>query len=270
MLTRRATLAGALALSACVHTGAGRVTPRDVILVHGAWHGAWCWAPVAERLRNAGHRVIAPTLPGLGEDAAALTADTNLADHIDHVAVAIEAADVRSGVLVGHSYGGMVITGAADRLSGRLRALVYLDAAVPRDGQTFLTQDPDATPRGVAVQKGALRSLAPDGIAMAPLPPATFGIPPEDEALTRFVAARLTPHPLRTWLEPIRLRREPPVRDKHYVHCVDPPLTPSSFAAHYEQKADEPGWTVHELRTGHDAMLTAPGEVARLLMEVSG
>lgn len=107
------------------------------MLVHGAFHGGWCWKKVLPLLRAVGHEVFTPTLTGLGERAHLLTPTTNLQTHVQDVTAALEYEDLSGVVLVGHSYGGMVITAVAERVPERLRHLVYLDALVPGDGQTL-------------------------------------------------------------------------------------------------------------------------------------
>src|SRR5262249_4453414 len=107
------------------------------VLVHGAWHGGWCWQRVSERLVAAGHRVFCPTLTGLGERAHLLSREVDLGTPISDVIGLIEAEELAEIVLVGHSYGGIVITGVAARAKGRLRQLVYLDSAIVEDGATW-------------------------------------------------------------------------------------------------------------------------------------
>ena len=101
------------------------------VLVHGAWHGGWCWKKVAPLLRSAGHEVYTPTLTGLGERDHLLTRDIGLDTHIQDIVNVLEYEELTQVVLVGHSYGGMVVTGVAERAHERLRQLVYLDAATP-------------------------------------------------------------------------------------------------------------------------------------------
>src|SRR5512147_74848 len=113
--------------------------PRTYVLVHGAWHGGWCWRRVADRLAAAGQRVFCPTLTGLGERAHLLTRQVNLSTHIADVVGLLEAEELSDVVLCGHSYGGMVITGVAARAKSRLRQLVYLDSAVIEDGECWST-----------------------------------------------------------------------------------------------------------------------------------
>jgi pimeloyl-ACP methyl ester carboxylesterase len=247
---------------------------RPVVLVHGAWHGGWCWRPVAERLIARGHPVHAPTLTGLGERSHLREPVPSLATHVDDVVNAIEWNELDDFVLVGHSYGGMVVTGVADRLGSRIRHLVYLDAALPADGESMITQNPATRdPDVVAAVADQLAALAPDGVWMAPLPPVVFGIPPERADLVAWLERRLTPHPLRTWTDPVAIR--PGALDpiaKTYVHCVAPPLEPSAFAAHARRTASGeagPNWRSLELETGHDAMLTDPDGVTRIIEEAA-
>ena len=113
------------------------------VLVHGAWHGGWCWIKVAEPLRTQGHRVFAPTLTGLGERAHLVSPDINLDTHIQDIVGVLESEELMDVILVGHSYAGMVITGVAERVTDRLSALVYVDAFVPENGQSMLSINPE-------------------------------------------------------------------------------------------------------------------------------
>jgi pimeloyl-ACP methyl ester carboxylesterase len=112
------------------------------VLVHGGAHGGWCWHHVAKRLRAAGHAVFTPTLTGLGERRHLLSADTDLETHITDVLNMMLFEDLSDVILVGHSYGGMVITGVADRARARIQQLVFLDAAIPRDGEALIDWSP--------------------------------------------------------------------------------------------------------------------------------
>lgn len=244
-----------------------RSCPREFVLVHGAWHGGWCWDQVRERLEAAGHRVHTPTLPGLGERARELDATTGLADHIADVTDYITARDLADIVLVGHSYGGMVITGVADALKSRIAHIIYLDAALPEDGQSMISYGTARAPEAVAATEVSLRALAPDGIAMAAFPPTLLGIP-ASHPLHDHVAARLTPHPLKTWLDPIRLVNGGPVGlPRTYVHCTAPVMAQTQFPAIAQITKADPDWHYAEIATGHEAMLTAPDAVAKLLLD---
>src|SRR5713101_2147973 len=140
-ISRRGVLATATAGAGVAALGGTPVmaqtgTPKTFVLVHGAWHGGWCWRRVSDRLRKAGHQVFTPTLTGLGERSHLARPDIGIDTHIEDVAKVFELEDLNDVILVGHSYGGMIITGAAEKVVDRLRHLVYLDAMVPQDGQT--------------------------------------------------------------------------------------------------------------------------------------
>ena len=107
------------------------------VLVHGGGHGGWCYQRVARLLRAQGHEVYTPTLTGLGERAHLLNAEVDLHRHVEDVAAVLHFEDLRDVILVGHSYGGMVITGAADWAADRVGKLVFLDAATPVNGQSL-------------------------------------------------------------------------------------------------------------------------------------
>ena len=129
----------------------------NFVLVHGAWHGGWCWVRVAHQLRLYGHRVVTPTLTGLGKRAHLLNRAINLDTHISDVIATIEAEELHDVVLCGHSYGGCVITGVADRATERLSAVVYLDAFIPEDGQSqrdLIPSDRRAGMTKLAEEKG--------------------------------------------------------------------------------------------------------------------
>lgn len=240
-------------------------TKRPFVLVHGAWHGGWCWAQVAQRLEQAGHRVFAPSLTGLAERAHLFGAQVTLATHVEDVVRLIEWEAPEDCVLVGHSYAGNVLTGVADRLRERVGRYVFLDAAVPPDGVknwrwADFSSENDRQKR--------LLSIAGAGAGVAlPAPPAeAFGI--ADPALRGWVGARLTAMPAGTYLEEIRfenggshgLRRA-------FIAAVDPvypPLRPI-----HDRLRDDPGWEWHTISGGHDAMLTAPGPLAELLLRLA-
>lgn len=268
---RRRTLLAGGALGAVLNAtryGARADSSRPVfVLVHGAWHGGWCWRRVANRLEAAGARVLTPTLTGCGERAHLIGPSVSLDTHVQDVVAVIAAEELGNVHLCGHSYGGMVITGVCDRLKDRIASVLYLDAAVPSDGQTMITQSPGITPEAAVATEAGLRALAPDSMAMQVFPDVTiFGVAAggEDEA---WLKRRLTPHPLKTWLDPIRLINggSDGLR-RAYVHCVDPALPMASFPAHYARLRNDPSWSVSTLTTGHDAMITAPAAVADLLL----
>ena len=241
---------------------------QTYVLIHGAWHGGWCWRDVRQILEAAGHRVITPTLAGVGERAHLLSADIGLSTHIEDALGAIAGANANEIILLGHSYGGMVVTGVADKLGDQIKHIIYLDAAVPEHGQSMISQGTDGDREALDKAEASLRQLAPDGIGMLPLPPDLFGIP-KDHASYDWVAKQLTPHPLKTWTDTISLQNggsEGLART--YVHCTNPVLPETSFPYHAARAQADPSWNYHALPTGHDAMITAPLDVVAILEQV--
>jgi pimeloyl-ACP methyl ester carboxylesterase len=216
------------------------------VLVHGAWHGGWCWRDVAGTLRAHGHTVHAPTLSGVAERAA-LAPHVDLATHTDELARLLAFEDVDDVILVGHSYAGLVITGAAARVPERLSRLVYLDAFIARAGQSMFDL---LRPERRAVYEASIH----DDLIPSPAPE-VFGI--TDPAQAAWTRERLTPQPLRTWTQPLAGASKHPAT---YIRCTQGPLVPSfeGFARRFEGD-------VVEIATGHDAMITTPAALAPLL-----
>ncbi len=275
-LNRREVIAGtgALGLSASISSHASakkqpetlELKQREIfVLVHGAWHGGWCWRDVRTQLEAQGHRVFTPTLTGLADRAHLLSADIGLDTHMKDITSLIDYYDLSDIILVGHSYGGMVITGVADARKDRISKIVYLDAALPKNGETMITQGPERNQTIIEQTRKALTELAPDGIGMAAIPPEFLGIP-KDHPSYDWVAEKLTPHPLKTWLDPIMLKNGGSLGLKRsYIHCTAPALPNSSFPYHAAQVQADDSWVYYELATGHDAMVTAPDEIVRIL-----
>lgn len=238
---------------------------KNYILVHGAWHGGWCWRDLAALLENAGHNVFTPTMTGLAERKHLISPQIGLDTHITDIVSLIEYYDLQNIVLVGHSYGGMVITAVADRFKNRIDHIVYLDAALPKNGDTMISQGPPRTELEIKETEKGLRALAPDGIAMLTFPPEVLGIAQSHPSYS-WVAEKLTPHPLKTWLDPIELSNGGSEGlQRTYIHCNSPALPNASFGWHAEQVQKDDSWHYHVLATGHDAMVTAPQELAQLL-----
>jgi len=230
---------------------------RTFVLVHGAWHGGWCWRAVADRLRSAGHLVFTPTQTGLGERAHLLDRSTTLDVFVDDIVNMIQMEQLDEVVLVGHSFGGIAITGVADRIPERLRCLVYLDALILQNGQTAFSQLPDDV---VAARLKSAHESS-NGLSLPPPPAIAFGLLREVDQET--VAARLTPHPLATFNSPLTLKN--PVGNGTpltYITCTAPvyPALAKSRAW-----ASGQGWPMLTIATGHDAMITAPEELTAML-----
>src|SRR5512140_1606519 len=168
----------------------------NYILVHGGWFGAWCWYKVVPLLQAAGHSVYAPTLTGVGEQAALATPEIGVDTHIQDVVNLIETKNVQQVILVGHSYSGMVITGVADRVPDHISHLVYLDAVVPRDGQSLVDTAPFV---GTFLRREANKSG--DGWRVNPRRGGTFGITKEPDL--SLVRAKVTPQSLNTCIHPV-------------------------------------------------------------------
>ncbi len=231
------------------------------VLVHGTGHGGWCWQKVRPLLRAAGHEVFTPTLSGLSDRSHLLACDIDLRTHITDVANLISYEDLADVVLVGHSYAGMVVTGVAAQAPERLRLLVYLDAYVPDDGQS----EADLWP---AEMRAAIEADAGTGGGLRPPPtPEFLGI--TDPAMADWVKARVTPQALATYTQPVPAgNARSAALPRVFIHCTAGPTTPlfATFAA----RARARNWTVREIAAGHDVMLTAPQEIAALLIAVAG
>lgn len=232
----------------------------NFVLVHGAWHGGWCWRGVAGWLRAAGHEVFTPTLTGLGERAHLLRADTGLATHIEDLCAVLAGEELEEVVLVGHSFAGLVISGVADRLPQRLRRLVYLDALVVDSGRSALSVFPPD------VQRERARTIDAEGWRMAIPSPAKFGV--TDPAQVAWLQRRLTPHPLKAYTDTLQLAH--PLANgvpRSYIAVTDPWYAPLEEVRRAIRA--QPDWDWHELAAGHDAMLTSPATLAALLEELA-
>ena len=232
--------------------------PTTFVLLHGAWHGGRCWERVAERLRLRGHRVTTPTQTGLGERAHLMSANNDLsvftADLVNHLLW----EDLTDVVLVGHSFGGNAISGAADEVPGRIARLVYLDAVVPVSGRAPF----DDYPAEAAAERIRLAEETSGGLSIPPPPAAAFAV--TDPADAAWLEAYLTPHPLHTFTTSQTFRDEPgnglPVE---YILCNDPIYLGPLVGV--RARVRSLGWPVTEIATGHDAMVTAPEALVDIL-----
>jgi pimeloyl-ACP methyl ester carboxylesterase len=221
------------------------------VLVHGAWVGSAGFNPVAKLLRAEGHDVHAPSLTGLGDRAHLLTPAIDLSLHIKDVAAVIDYQKIEEFILVGHSYGGMVVTGVASLFGARIRSLVYLDAHLPEDGQALA----DLLPRDERADIVDLQRETPG--LVRPL------VPRNDPARPRRAL-----HPLLTLLEPVRLSgEEKKIRNRTYVLATaeDPP----PFQRFYDKvkAANDPSWRLLTRPTGHGIHVEDPAGTADLLLE---
>jgi pimeloyl-ACP methyl ester carboxylesterase len=230
-----------------------------IVLVHGGWHGGWCWKRVAPKLRAAGREAFTPTLTGLGERVHLGGREVDLEMHIADIVQVLEAEELSDALLVGHSYAGMVITGVADRLGARLRGLVYLDAFVPENGRSLLDYIAPAR-RPALVKAGEAAGF------LESYPVKFFGI--TDPADAAWVGRRVTRQSYATFKQPLTLQRGGGARlPRSFVYCSDPPT--GSFGQFAERLRNDPAWRFYELRTGHDCMITDPDGVARVLLDAA-
>ena len=223
------------------------------VLVHGSWAGSVVWRELAPRLRKAGHEVYAPTLTGIGARKHLLNCEIDLDTHIQDVIGVIDDADLSDIVLVGNSYGGMVITGVADRVPEKVASLVYVDAFVPENGQSCLSLLPP---------EAHLATVPGEDWLVAPIPSASFGFKrPEVVALWE---AKSTPHPLATLTQPVQLTGGiGRVRQKMYVLGTEP----ARFTQFYDKVKNDLGWTVHTLPCTTFMQLEMPDELTAILLK---
>jgi pimeloyl-ACP methyl ester carboxylesterase len=233
------------------------------VLVHGGGHGGWCYQRVARLLRSSGHEVYTPTLSGLGERSNLLSPDIDLDLHVRDVVAVLHYEDLHDVILVGHSYGGMVITGAADRAADRIGRVVYLDAANPQNGQSLVDV------AGPIIESTRPLGVVVDGVELVLLPSPEAGLfygvtDPDDVA---WMADRLTGHPWKCFEQPLRLTNQSAFAALPQYHIVctstlatrDPELMEKA-------RADGRLW---EIDTGHDLMITEPAAVTDALLQIA-
>ncbi|MDR5781051.1 alpha/beta hydrolase [Caballeronia sp. LZ065] len=233
--------------------------PVNFVLIHGAWHGGWVWRTVADDLNARGHRAIAPTLTGLGERRHLIASATSLDVNVDDIVNVIEAEELRDVVLVGHSYGGLVASGVADRVPHALRSLIFLDSLLVENGQTAF----DVLPASVIEERMESVRTSGQSLGMPVNGLKGTGIP-EDHPCAAWVRRRLTPHPLSTYTTPLRL--DHPLGNGlpcTYVHCANPSY--DTLAGVRERVRSRSGWQWESIDTGHDAMVLAPELLTDLL-----
>jgi pimeloyl-ACP methyl ester carboxylesterase len=225
------------------------------VLVHGAWHGAWCWQRVARLLSRAGHDVVTPTLTGLGERSHLLAPDIGLDTHILDVVNEMKWRQLGEVVLVGHSYAGLVISGVAETMEKSIAAFVLLDAFYPESGQALVDLAPPPV-REIffAAERSGAGSIPPRSAAM-------FKVNERDRA---WVDAQCTPQPVKCGLQKVTLTgaRER-IAKKSYIRATAYPSEPFDAAL---AKARARGWRSHEVDCGHDVMIDAPERLAAILL----
>lgn len=226
------------------------------VLVHGAWHGGWCYKRVARLLRGAGHEVYTPTLTGLGERAHLMSRSIDLGTHIQDIVGVIRYEELSDVVLCGHSYGGMVIAGVAEQIAATVRSLVYLDAFVPENGKSlfdYLPAEQSDQMRTDAAQNG-------EGYKVTPIPAAAFAVNDKDAA---WVDAMCVKQPLATFEQKLALSgRRGPKR----VYVLAAAWDPSPFQQFGARLKDDRNWQFFSIACGHDVMVDRPQELANTLI----
>ena len=226
------------------------------VLVHGSWHGGWCYARVARLLRSHGHEVYTPTLTGMGERSHLSGLEINLDTHVRDIVNVIDYEDLTEVILCGHSYGGVVITGVAAEAPSRIKCLFYLDAFIPETGQSFFDLvHPDIT-------ASFLSLAAQNKGAVPPIPAAAFNVNEADAARVDRIC---TPQSLASFAQAVRQGIDAVgVAKRTYVFATANGM--ETFRPVYEKLKTDPAWTVHTVDCGHDVMLDKPEELADLLL----
>ena len=230
------------------------------VLVHGAWGGSWCWKRVRKALQALGHEVFTPTLTGVGERSHLLSRQVNLDTHIDDVVNLIQWEELSNVVLCGHSYGGCVISGVADRILDRIGALVYLDAFVLKNGQCLHDTLP---PEQLKMQMEATAAHG-EGWKVPPIPAEVFAVNAGD---AEWVNRQCTMQPLATFQQAIKLSgKADGIKNVTFILATG--FADSPFPQFYEP-AKARGWKTLKMACGHDVMLDLPAELTKVLDEVA-
>ena len=242
------------------------------VIVHGAWGGGWEWSPVARLLRSRGHDVFTPTLTGMGERAhLGRHEPPTLATHVEDVLSVLDIEDLCDAVLCGASYGGMPVTGAADLAADRIRLVVYVDALVPRDGQSALDLLPppfgDMVRAGIDEHGALWRVPMPADLFAALIPPGS--VPDADRDRYR---VRMRDHPAAAFTQPVRLRGAIDRLPRAFVRCTASDVADELGGDPIEacaERARREGWLYREIRTPHDPQIFDPAGTAAVLDELA-
>jgi pimeloyl-ACP methyl ester carboxylesterase len=258
--TRRSVVGGMAALAGGLMTRAQAQGGRKTfVLVHGSSAGGWCYRRVADLLEQAGHKVYAPTLTGLGERSHLMSGLITLDTHITDVVNVIRWENLQDFVLVGHSYGGWIVSGVAEQAEGKISSIVFLDAFMPENGQRVLdTNSPRSRAEIDEAQKKAEVSR--------PAPPASvWKVNAKDQA---WVNEKFTAQPVGVAFTPIRLTgARDRVPKKTYVRAkgYDNP----NFESYYAKARSDRSWRTYEMPCGHEVMIDMPERTAEILLEVA-
>lgn len=238
---------------------AGAVAPKSFVLVHGTSHGGWCWKRVARRLREQGHDVHTPTLTGLGERSHLLNASINLDTHIQDIVNVMRWEELSGVCLVGHSSGGVIVSGVAEQEPGRIASIVFLDAFLPENGQKGTDWNSQHAKAAVAA------AIAKGEISRPPVKCEIYNVNEKDRA---WVDRLTTPQPIGTALQPIRLTgARDRVAKKTYIRATGYPH--KIFDANLARCRADPSWRTFEVPCGHDVMVDMPDRLAEILEQVA-
>jgi pimeloyl-ACP methyl ester carboxylesterase len=227
------------------------------VLVHGAWHGGWCYARVAKKLRAAGHEVYTPTLTGVGERSHLAGMHITLATHVKDIVNVFEYENLNDAILCGHSYGGMVISGVASAIGERIRSLFFLDAFLPKDGESLF----DLVGAETAAQFMQLAKQF-DG-RLPPIPAAAFNVNAKDAA---WVDKTCVPQSLLTFTDGVKLTEKyAAVKKRTYLFATGYDM--HVFDQFHERVKNDPAWKARTVKCGHDVMLDDPDTLTKLLLE---
>jgi pimeloyl-ACP methyl ester carboxylesterase len=261
--TRRAVLgtmaAAALAGAATTPAAAAQAPRKTFVLVHGASAGGWCWRRVADRLEAAGHKVYTPTLTGLGERAHLMSGQITLDTHITDIVNVFKFEGLENVVLVGHSYGGWIVSGVAEQMEGKISSIVFLDAFMPENGQKVLDTNSERSKAEVAaaMRKAEVSRPAPDA--------SVWNVNQADRA---WFNERSTPQPVGVSFTPIRLTgARDRIAKKAYVRALGYRM--AIFDVFYARCKANPAWRTYEVNCGHEVMIDLPDRCTQILTEVA-
>jgi pimeloyl-ACP methyl ester carboxylesterase len=261
-----AATAGAVIAVGCGGVASAADKPRTFVLVHGAWHGGWCWRRVADALRARGHLVFAPSLTGLGDRAHLFSKDISLQTHAEDILALVETEELKDFILVGHGNGGFVISCVADTLRERVPHYVYLDGCIPPDmspGASFSWagfNPPEA-------REARLRLIREEGkgVALPAPPPSAFAVTEKSDVA--WLERRLRPMPVGTYTGTFTFKNSGSNGLKRTYVAATKPSYALLIPTHERVKADKT-WSFTTLEAGHDCMVTAPDALASLLMGI--
>ncbi len=252
--------AGLMSMTAVDGTTAqAQSSAKTFVLVHGAWHGGWCWRRVSDQLEKQGHKVFSPTLTGLGERSHLLNTKIGLDTHVTDIVNVIKWEDLKDIVLVGHSYAGCVVAPAAEQLEGRISSIVFLDAFFPENGESLV--DTAAPP----VREAILGAKQKGAIAIPPRSAAGSNVNEKDRA---WVDAMCTPHPIDTFIDKVKLTgARDRIAKRSYIRARGYPQP--VFDKAYDKLKSSAGWRVYDVSCGHDVMVDEPQWLVDTLLKVS-